>query len=326
MYLAELECPSLRTYFHLRVASAAFATLISTALIFHVTDQITSHWIVAFLCAYKSIEFLRDIFFAELQRIKLLAHVAKSQITSSLLAIAGMLIVGFISRTTVAIVSAPMIASMSVMIFYDFRAYNGSQTDELSIYDRFQKSVKLLSGALPLGIMTLLISLNTSAPRLFLESYCSLREVGAFTAIGYLLVMITMFFSTLQIASLSRITAAFKKGPAQAKLLLLKLCALPLVTGLFIQFLTLWKGEELLSLVYGQSFENMRSIMQILLIAGITMPMFGFISTTLTVLRKNRIQAVISGLGTAACVLCCWLLVPKYGTTGAAIAVVSSSV
>ena len=86
--------------------------------------------------------------------------------------------------------------------------------------------------ALPLGIVMLLISLNTNIPRYFIQHYWGARELGIFAAMAYVVVAEAMVITALGQAASPRLAQYYAAGNQRALYLLVaKLLAVCLVLG-----------------------------------------------------------------------------------------------
>lgn len=189
---------------------------------------------------------------------------------------------------------------------------------------RFQPAVlgRLLWLALPLGVVTCLLSLNTSIPRYFVEHHLGLRALGVFSAIGYLIVAGNTIVTALAQSAVPRLASHYAVGERrQLRSLLGRLCGLGILLG-GVGVLAAWlAGSDILRLIYGPDYAEWTELFVLLMIAAGTSYVASFIGYAVTAARYYRVQApvfvIVCLITTAASA---WL-VPKEGLCGAAWAV-----
>src|SRR5690606_15019377 len=88
----------------------------------------------------------------------------------------------------------------------------------------WSRSIELTSIAFPLGLVMLLLSLNTNLPRYFIQHEYGERALGFYSAIAYLMIAGTIVVSALGQSASPRLARQYAEGNLSAyKRLLSKL-------------------------------------------------------------------------------------------------------
>ena len=110
---------------------------------------------------------------------------------------------------------------------------------------------KLAWISLPLGIVMMLISLNTNVPRYFLERHVGERALGIFGALSYLIVGGSTVIIALGQAATPRLAQYYADGKSKEfRGLLLKLCAFAAFLGGIGLLIAIVFGRQVLTLIY----------------------------------------------------------------------------
>jgi O-antigen/teichoic acid export membrane protein len=181
--------------------------------------------------------------------------------------------------------------------------------------------------SLPLGLVMMLISLNTNIPRYFIEQYLGERELGIFAAIAYLMVVGSMVVNALGQSASPRLAKYYAVGNAIAfRRLLLKLVGIAVLLGGGGVLVALVGGEQILTLLYQSEYAQHTSLFVWLMIAAGIGYVSSFIGYGITAARYFRIQLpLFAAVTTTSAITCLWLL-PKLGLLGAAIALIIAAI
>lgn len=197
------------------------------------------------------------------------------------------------------------------------------------LYPRWEGKTlgKLVWLALPLGVVMMLISLNTNIPRYFLERYLGERELGIFSAISYLMVAGNMVVSALAQSASPRLAKYYAAGNSTAfRTLMLKLVGVGLMLGAGGVFVAVVAGRPILTLLYKPEYADRADLFAwLMVVAGI-----GYVSSFLgygiTAARYFQVQIPLFALVTGASGLACLWLIPTMGVQGAVIALIVGAI
>jgi len=297
----------------------AFAVVVVWALLGRYRAE--SLMVIVIVAVAKSIESLSDIYFGLLQHHEEMRRIAVSLIMKGLLSLGVLSGTLYLTHRLVPAAATMMLVWLLVFSAYDSRARRATGP----VWDR-RALFLLFHLALPLGITTLLTSLNTNVPRYFMEHFQGTRQLGLFSALtavqsaGMLVVM------ALGNAAMPRMARLYHDadwcGFRRTVLLFL---AIALGLGALTLLPVLVAGDGLIARVFGREYagRNLTFIWLALASAiGYVTSVFGYASTAA---RRIRFQPVACGVMTAVTTLgCCWS-VRVYGDLGAAITMCTAS-
>jgi O-antigen/teichoic acid export membrane protein len=127
---------------------------------------------------------------------------------------------------------------------------------------------KLTWLTLPLGFVTMLISLHANIPRYFIEHYLGERELGIFAAMAYLMVAGNTVVNALGQSASPRLAKYYAVGNSTAfRTLLLKLVGIGVLLGTVGVLIALLAGREILILVYRPEYANQASVLIWIMVA-----------------------------------------------------------
>ncbi|MCP9482830.1 lipopolysaccharide biosynthesis protein [Shimia sp. CNT1-13L.2] len=185
---------------------------------------------------------------------------------------------------------------------------------------------KLFLWVLPVGIALWMLRASSSVPALMLERDYGLQAVGLFGALFYVHTALSMLANTLGSASAARLRRYLREGRhkdfTRLSWSLVKYAALfgALSTALAWVF-----GAQLLTLLFGAEYADRNLFTIIVFASSITLAASPLV-TAVTAAQAFRWRVVISGSSLLAACLAALLLIPVYGTFGAAWTFVLSSV
>lgn len=250
--------------------------------------------------------------------------VARSQIIRGIAPLAAIIAAFYlVDRLDVAIFTQLLIWTITLMI-YDLPNARRWQ----AIRPRF--SIRILLSifwvALPLGLVSGLNSFGTQVPRYAIEHFASTRELGIFSAIVSLGVIVSLFTTALSRAALPRFSYWYAQQSFDRFIyLLLRLTGVGLLIGAIGVLGATLFGKIVLTLVYTNEYAAYVDIL-ILVMAGVGITAtFTFVGTALTATRRFALMPPIH-IGKILIIgIACFVLIPGYGISGAALATVIGS-
>jgi O-antigen/teichoic acid export membrane protein len=166
-----------------------------------------------------------------------------------------------------------------------------------------------------------LISLNVNIPRYLLEHKLGPAELGIFASLAYLLVAFSLVINALGQSVTSRLARMFAEGETThfRNVLgkLLALGALILVAGVPAAKLV---GRPLLTFIYRAEYGQHVSLFVIMVATAGISSIASFLGYGLTAARAFRMQVPVVAASTFTTVLFSVLLIPRFGSYGAAYA------
>lgn len=285
----------------------------------------------------KTFESLSDIYCGLLQQHERMDRIAKSGVISGVLSLAALGTAFYFTRSVMWAAMSLMVVGGLVLVFYDMRsprlvARMMEQMDaQTSCADDFCRQLrprwhwdslrKLAVMSLPLGIVMLLVSLNTNIPRYFIGRYLGEAELGIFAAIAYLMAAGSMVTGSLAQSAIPRLAKYYSAGDvAGFEGLLLKLVGLGVLTGASGIAVVAVAGRRLLQLFYGPVYAAHYGMFLWISVASALFYVQWFLGDGMTAARYFKVQPPLLAVVTLATALACWWLIPTHGLMGAAYA------
>ncbi len=184
-----------------------------------------------------------------------------------------------------------------------------------------QKLLKLAKLALPMGIVTLLISFNANVPRYLIEKYAGESSLGIFAVIASLMMIGDTVLNPLGTSTIPRMSQYYAEGNfKQFWQVLSKLMAIAFILGAVIMTACFLFGQPFLEIIYRKEYGQYTQLLILLMLAGSIDDISSFIGQAITATRSFRIKMAVSAtVVTISSLIALWLI-PSQGLKGAAIA------
>ena len=189
-----------------------------------------------------------------------------------------------------------------------------------------QTLAKLAWLALPMGFVSMLVSLNTNIPRYLIEQHLGEGELGIFASMAYLIVLGRTIIFALGQSATPRLAKYYAAGNRKVFLkLLLKLMGIGALLGLINVLIAYVAGEQILTLIYNHEFAKYSHIFLLLMIAAVFVYADTFVNYALTATRHFKIQVLLILSVVCVTVLACFWLIPSQGLVGAAFTIIMAA-
>ena len=293
-------------------------------------------WVVLLVGVAKGIESVSDIVYGLLQQRERMDRVAQSMVLRGTLSLAAMAAILYVTRNVALGVCALAGSWLIVVLAYDLPnatrllvAGGGAQAvgrcaaGRAPSYPRPRWVPKDLGSlvwlSLPLGVVMMLMSLNGSIPRYFIQHHAGEAELGIFSALAYLQIAGTTVVRALGQAVLPRLAKCYASGDAATFCRLLgKQLLIGLALGLGGILVALVAGRPLLTLIYKPEYGARADVFVWVMVGAACAYLASFLGYGMTAARRYRDQMPLYLAVVAASGVSCWLLVPRYGIRGAA--------
>ncbi len=272
------------------------------------------------IAAAKCVESVSDVYFGLLQKHERMDLIAISLCLKGVLSVAAFT-AGFLVAGTVFGASLGLLLVWSMLLAaYDVR--NGHivlrQAGHALKMSSLIQIRTLLMLALPLGIGAMLLSLNSSVPRYFVEFYWGERALGIFAGLAYVVVAMGMLVNSVGQSLSPRLSQYWTAGSVQAfKLLLAKFALFAVLWGLLGVTVSMIGGAAILRLLYGPDFAaHSHSFAWLMAVGAIShlSSVCGFGMTAARIIRSQSVQfAAVALVGLVGSLV----LVPRFGINGA---------
>lgn len=186
---------------------------------------------------------------------------------------------------------------------------------------------KLVWLSLPLGIVMMLISLNTNIPRYFIERYLGERELGIFAAISYLMVATGIVVNALGQSASPRLAKYYAAGNRTAFCtLLVKLVGIGALLGLAGVLVAIVAGRDILTIMYRSEYAEHTDLLVWLMVATAIRDTASFLGYGMSAARYFRIQMPLFVFITTISATACLWFIPAIGLRGAVIALLIAAI
>jgi O-antigen/teichoic acid export membrane protein len=280
----------------------------------------------------KAAESISDIFHALLQRHQRMELIAKSAVAKSVLSLALFSAAVAITRDVVWGTALLAAAWTLVLVGYDIplarKVARQDPDRRIDLRPRWRWAVlkELVTLTLPLGLAALLVSLNTNLPRYFIQDQLGEHSLGIFAALAYFIVAGLTAVIGIGDSAAPRLANHYAAGHPEAFVLLLgKLVAAAALVGTLGVLVTLLWGRDLLAALYGSDYATASTTFVWIMTAGMLTYVATILNGGLLAARLFRQQLVLLGGVTFVMLATCVLFVPRWGLTGAALALCCAS-
>lgn len=183
--------------------------------------------------------------------------------------------------------------------------------------------IMFLTG-LPLGVVQLLNSYNILIPRYLIENFLSLKDVGIFASISYLLTIMDLFMNAISQNFITSIKESVNKNEIKKlkKFMNKHVLMSSLMLGIVTFTATYLFGEKVIYLLYGNDYAKESAILVVISLSIIFNFQSWMFDSTLMALKVYNAQLIISFITLIVSVVSSVILISIYGLIGAAISVV----
>jgi O-antigen/teichoic acid export membrane protein len=186
---------------------------------------------------------------------------------------------------------------------------------------------ELLWRSLPLGIVVLLTTLNSSIPRFLIEHGISERDLGIFSALGLTISVGNMAVVSLGQSAFTRLSRAYASGNITAfgsLLLVLLTCGAGL--GACGMLISKFAGREILTMLFRPEYAERADLLPWIMAAGGVLFMAQFVGFGMTAAGFYHSQVYLNILANVSLVAACYWLVAGKGLLGAILAMLIAAV
>jgi O-antigen/teichoic acid export membrane protein len=266
----------------------------------------------------QSSETVSDIYYGAMQRRDEMELIARSMMARALISVCAFGMVLYVFRDLVWALAALGCGRVILLLAYD--RPKGAAGENLARSSPGAE-MSILRSAVPLGVMLLLVSLNTNLPRYAIERYLGVGQLGAFAAVASFITVGSTVVNALGQAATPRLAQYFSRGEA-GRFLKLTLRLSAMVGGLGVAGVVVAAvlGRAVLGILYRPEYAVHGGLL--IAVMGTAIP--GYVAIALgyaiTAARAFDAQVPLFCVVAASCGAASWLLVPRLGLRGAALA------
>jgi O-antigen/teichoic acid export membrane protein len=323
-----------QTHFGYYLSLRLLTTSLALVIIFAITQVLGYSWelkgVFLMVGAAYAIETISDVYYARLQLHDKMDGIAKSLIARGLLSTLGLAVATYVSGSLLWGLAGVVLARAIVLFGYDIRerthGLSGqskwfSRNEELT--PRFDLRVhrELLWLSLPLGIVVLLTTLNSTVPAYFIKHALGERDLGIFTAIGFVISVGNMAVVSLGQSAFTRLARSYASGNVAAfGSLLAKLLAFGGILGVCGMIASKLAGREILTILFRSEYAERADLLPWMMAAGGALFMAQFLGFGMTAAGYYNSQVMLNILANLSLLVACYWLVASHGLLGAIVA------
>jgi O-antigen/teichoic acid export membrane protein len=318
------EQHSFRDYLGFKTWTMIAAMIVLTIICFAFRYPVASAALIEILGIALAIEALSDVYYGRMQSRHKMDRIAKSMIARGLLSVTAMAIVFWLTKNLPLALLAIVACRVAVMLSYDMRVCDLVDSGDKARSGVFQPAFKwdvqltLLKTAFPVGLVSVLLALNTSIPRYFIAWSVGPRELGIFSALAFFQSTGNTVVGALGQAAFGRLAREFADGNTQKFMaILVKLTCAGLGLGLVGVVVASVAGKQILGILYRPEYGERANLLTYLMIAagmGYLSQFFGYAVTAARIFVAQIPLSFIVGLTLTGT---CYMWVPRFGVVGA---------
>lgn len=281
---------------------------------------------VAFIALAKSFEGLSDVFYGQHQRLERMDRVATSLALRGAAGLLGIVAGLKLAGTAAAAAAGMALAWGSILLVYDIGFGTlGAFGRDAMIALRWSNAPRILALtrlSFPLGLVLMLISLQSNIPRYFLDAHGGSKALGAFAALSAFLSVGLVMVGSLGQSAAPRMSRRFAAGEYPAFLRLVGwVCLAAVLVGVVGWLVAVVGGASLLGLLLGESYRPLAPELAWLMAMGIVAYLASALGYALTAARQIHVQVPMLLVACLTVAGTSFALVPRHGVLGAAWAV-----
>ncbi|MEU8022942.1 hypothetical protein AB0B88_12045 [Micromonospora haikouensis] len=309
-------------YLRLRLTGMTIALLVIGALVHALS--LTGGIVIFLVGVAKALDAVGEIYFGILQRYSTMRTVGASMALNSVFSVlvtAGLLLTT--GSITIAILGS-VVGSALGSVLYPWRSarphlQRGPRIGRASSRKAVRRSRRLAVTALPVGLAYSLTSFTSNVPAYVLEHQLGTSALGVFAVLSYSTMVANLLYCAVYQVLLHRMAELARARELRAlRALVIRLVAGSLLLGLLSGLLAWVLGEAVLELLYGPDYSRHWPTLVILALGVGTSGALYFINAALLALQRfqHHLTATLPTLGITGAAS--FLLIPRYGLTGAA--------
>ena len=286
--------------------------------------------IILVLGLAKAIESIGDIIYGLFQHRERMDWISQSMMIKGITSLIVLGAVVWMSRSVI-LGAASLIASWLMVLFsFDLRyARKFISQDNHLVKLSFEvgRLRKLSIKALPLGVASVIMSVNSNVPRYLIDSYLGAAQLGIFAALAYPVFAGSVLMMALGQSVTPRLAAYYIEHNIPAfRSIILKMVLVAFIMALGGVAIAAWAGGLFLKIVYTAEYSKyVREFIIIMVAGGISY--FGYLlGFALTAAQRFSIQAISFAANLLATLIAGFILIPMHGLLGGAYAMIIGSV
>ncbi|MBN2021482.1 MAG: oligosaccharide flippase family protein [Pirellulales bacterium] len=320
---------SFRDYMALRLVTMALATAVILGMIVFGTFSREVCLLIAAIGAGKVFETISDTSYGALQQYERMDRIGRSLVSKGLLSLAaagaGVLLTGSVLAAAVGL----LIVRAGWLAFYDLPGVvwlHGGDVHSIVPRWNLHSMARLTWTAIPLGLASVMLSLNTNIPRYFVEHHLGGKQLGFFAAVAYVGVVGTTLARAMAQSAMPRLARDYVHGNRASFIRVFRRNVLASVAISAASVLVAAvAGRWILTLLYTPEYAEHADVFVVIAVAMGLQLVGAFVGAPIRATRRFRVLLAARVLSTTLLLALGWLLIRAHGMTGVAWAMVASA-
>lgn len=280
----------------------------------------------------QSVMMTREVFQSFMQKHERMDKVAVSQALAGVLSLGSLGLTVYLTQDLLAGVIAMFLARLASFGIWDLATvgYLLRRLDltgpAAAMRPQFNFGIlgKLAWLALPLGLMASLTNLVTMIPQYFVEGKLGTQALGYFAALAALPRAGQMVVAAAGTSALPRLSRYFADRDPKFIALSVKMALVGLSIGLLGLAIAWLGGKPLITLIFTVEYAEYYHLFLWLMVYGTVAYIAACIGYPLHATRRFWFQPAMFIVIIAVTAVACWLLIPRFGLVGAALAMIAA--
>jgi O-antigen/teichoic acid export membrane protein len=258
----------------------------------------------------KYFESLSDIFMGLFQKKGRIDLIGKSQLFRGIFTVVIFGLSFVLTRNVILSVCGLLITMIVRFISYDMK----KAQEYADIIPSFDSWLRLIRIALPLGIVSLINSLNTNIPRYLLDRLSSPSDLGIYSALSYVLVAANMLITPISLLAAPKLADAYNNNRVK-QFVKLNIILILFSTLVFIPIILILiiKGENVLKILYSDEYATYNYEFIIINCSMLFSFYTTFFNLSIVAARFIQIQPIINFIVTIISFLTSYFFINLYG-------------
>ncbi len=326
-------------YVRLRFTTTILALAAIGGIVWVVGYRGNLAYIILAVAMLGAIDSVSDVIYGLLQQHQRMDRIALSMMLKGLLSLAALAAALVQCGSVNAGLAAIAAAKLAILGLYDVpnarwvrKHIHSPQVDvgqgkPIGRRNALRTLLGLAIQSLPLGITAMLISLNASIPRYFIERILGERQLGIFAGVSYLMVVGSTVVCALGQAASPRLAGFYGTGNAvEFRSLMAKLIGIGAIVGGGGIAAAAVAGRPILAIIYQPEYAAYASLFVWIMVASAVSYVASMLGFGATACHRLGYQPVILVAATLTSLASCWILVPHFGMLGASLSMILSAV
>jgi len=307
---------SFSEYISTRIILLSISLIVIVCIVIFGTYNPSLSIVIVLVGLSKVVESLSELTHGYFQKVERMDYAGKSQIIKGITSVSIFILTFYFTNSLILSVVGMIGAWFLRLIYYDLRKVKLFTDVKVTINNSF-KLITLF--ALPLGLVSILNSLNTNIPRYFLEYHFDLNELGYFSAIAYILVAGNLLIRPLSLVAAPKLAQNYQKNKKREFVILnIKLFLAAAILGFVAITIVYYFGEFILTFIYSIEYAKYNNIFLLIMIGSILSYFTTFLNVAIVAAREFKKQPYINLITMIAALLSSIYLIPINGIEGAA--------